>query len=57
MPLQVSTKRIENGIEITVSDNGPGIPDSIKDKIFQPFLRPSLRDKERAWVYRSAMIL
>ncbi len=25
------------GIQITVSDNGPGIPDSIKDKIFQPF--------------------
>ena len=24
-------------IQITVSDNGPGIPDSIKDKIFQPF--------------------
>jgi signal transduction histidine kinase len=26
-----------NQILITVSDNGPGIPDSIKDKIFQPF--------------------
>ncbi len=25
------------GVQITVSDNGPGIPDSIKDKIFQPF--------------------
>jgi len=25
------------GVEISVSDNGPGIPDSIKDKIFQPF--------------------
>ena len=24
-------------VTITVSDNGPGIPDSIKDKIFQPF--------------------
>jgi signal transduction histidine kinase len=23
--------------EISISDNGPGIPDSIKDKIFQPF--------------------
>jgi signal transduction histidine kinase len=23
--------------EIRISDNGPGIPDSIKDKIFQPF--------------------
>ena len=24
-------------VSISVSDNGPGIPDSIKDKIFQPF--------------------
>jgi signal transduction histidine kinase/ligand-binding sensor domain-containing protein len=25
------------GVRISVKDNGPGIPDSIKDKIFQPF--------------------
>lgn len=25
------------GVKITVADNGSGIPDSIKDKIFQPF--------------------
>ncbi|GMQ25462.1 sensor histidine kinase [Algoriphagus sp. oki45] len=33
----VSTKKTNSGIEISVSDNGSGIPDSIKDKIFQPF--------------------
>ncbi len=33
----VDTKYISNKIAITISDNGPGIPDSIKDKIFQPF--------------------
>ena len=25
------------GVEISVQDNGPGIPDHIKEKIFQPF--------------------
>jgi signal transduction histidine kinase len=25
------------GVRVVVQDNGPGIPDSIKDKIFQPF--------------------
>ncbi|MFN2424434.1 MAG: ATP-binding protein [Cryomorphaceae bacterium] len=25
-------------IEISVKDNGPGIPDDTKDKIFQPFV-------------------
>lgn len=33
----VSTKNLGNKIEITIKDNGPGIPDAIKDKIFQPF--------------------
>lgn len=33
----VSTKDLGNKIQITVTDNGPGIPDDIKDKIFQPF--------------------
>ncbi|WP_100629039.1 sensor histidine kinase [Algoriphagus formosus] len=35
--LTLSTVKTKNGIEISVSDNGPGIPESIKDKIFQPF--------------------
>ncbi|EAZ82010.1 tetratricopeptide repeat protein [Algoriphagus machipongonensis] len=33
----VSTKKTEKGIELSVKDNGNGIPDSIKEKIFQPF--------------------
>jgi signal transduction histidine kinase/ligand-binding sensor domain-containing protein len=33
----VATKNLGDKIEISVKDNGPGIPDSIKDKIFQPF--------------------
>jgi signal transduction histidine kinase len=33
----VSTKKINNGVEIKVCDNGSGIPQKILDKIFQPF--------------------
>jgi signal transduction histidine kinase len=33
----VSTIKLDHRIQITVKDNGPGIPPEIKDKIFQPF--------------------
>ncbi|MEP6583150.1 MAG: tetratricopeptide repeat protein [Ginsengibacter sp.] len=35
--VSVSTKRINDNVEIRVKDNGNGIPQSILDKIFQPF--------------------
>ncbi|MGB5698307.1 sensor histidine kinase, partial [Muriicola sp.] len=33
----VSTKRTKDGVKISVKDNGNGIPEGIKEKIFQPF--------------------
>ena len=33
----VQTKKLDKVVEITISDNGSGIPTDIKDKIFQPF--------------------
>lgn len=33
----ISTRRINNKVEIKVIDNGNGIPDQVKEKIFQPF--------------------
>jgi signal transduction histidine kinase len=33
----VRTKRTDKGVELTVQDNGGGIPETIRDKIFQPF--------------------
>jgi len=33
----IVTKKLNDKIEITVSDNGNGIPKNIVDKIFQPF--------------------
>ncbi|HEY5407521.1 MAG TPA: HAMP domain-containing sensor histidine kinase, partial [Ginsengibacter sp.] len=35
--VSVTTKKSENSVLITVSDNGNGIPKNIVDKIFQPF--------------------
>ncbi|MCH6202061.1 ATP-binding protein [Aquiflexum sp. LQ15W] len=35
--VSLSTKKLGDKIEISIKDNGPGIPDSIKSKIFQPF--------------------
>jgi signal transduction histidine kinase len=35
--VSVSTKKLNGIVEISVKDNGNGIPESIKEKIFQPF--------------------
>jgi signal transduction histidine kinase len=33
----VSTEQTDEGIQISIADNGPGIPEDFRDKIFQPF--------------------
>ena len=35
--VRIATRQHNDQILITVSDNGPGIPEDIRDKIFQPF--------------------
>jgi signal transduction histidine kinase len=35
--VKISTKIKAKDLEITVTDNGNGMPDSVKEKIFQPF--------------------
>ena len=35
--ISISTKKNKDSIEIKVTDNGNGMPDSVKEKIFQPF--------------------
>ena len=35
--VSVQTKRLNDKVEIKVTDNGPGISPNIVDKIFQPF--------------------
>ncbi len=33
----VRTTKTEDGIQLTISDNGPGVPEDIREKIFEPF--------------------
>ena len=35
--VRISTRRVADDVEIRVRDNGSGIPESVKQKIFQPF--------------------
>jgi signal transduction histidine kinase len=35
--VSVSTKKINDKVEIRIKDNGNGIPQKVLDKIFQPF--------------------
>ncbi len=36
--VSIRTVRAGDGIEITIADNGPGIPEAIRDTVFQPFV-------------------
>ncbi|HEX8960201.1 MAG TPA: HAMP domain-containing sensor histidine kinase, partial [Geobacteraceae bacterium] len=35
--LTISTRRDSSGIRISFADNGPGIPDGIRNRLFEPF--------------------
>jgi signal transduction histidine kinase len=36
--IEISSRVTDQGMEIRVSDNGPGIPESIRQNLFQPFV-------------------
>lgn len=35
--IRIATRKIENRVELTVSDSGPGISDDVRGRLFQPF--------------------
>ncbi len=36
--LTISSRQLEDHVEFCIRDNGPGIPDEVRDKIFEPFM-------------------
>jgi two-component system sensor histidine kinase CpxA len=50
-PIMIKAKKEEHGVNIEVQESGPGVPDSLIDKIFEPFFRPETsRDRETGGV-------
>ena len=43
--LRIATKRFEGRVEITIRDNGTGIPPDVIDKIFNPFFTTKPTDQ------------
>ena len=35
--IEIQTRQVDNDVEIRISDNGPGIPPEIQDRVFDPF--------------------
>ena len=36
--LSISSRQLEDHVAFSIRDNGPGIPDDVRDKIFEPFV-------------------
>jgi signal transduction histidine kinase len=36
--VDVDMHEVQQGVEILISDNGPGIPENLRDRIFEPFM-------------------
>lgn len=36
--LSISSRQLKDHVEFSIRDNGPGIPDDVRDKIFEPFV-------------------
>ena len=43
--IRISTKKLEDGVEVSIRDNGTGIPDDVIDKIFNPFFTTKPTDQ------------
>jgi len=44
--LEIDGSRLPGAVMIQMSDNGPGIPDELQDRIFEPFVSGAAKDAE-----------
>lgn len=43
--ITITTRQIENRVQVQIDDSGGGIPDHIQDRIFEPFFTTKIRGK------------
>ena len=36
--LRIASRRLKDGVEFAIRDNGPGIPDDLRERMFEPFV-------------------
>ncbi len=45
-PVEVEVRREGGRVELSVRDHGPGVPEAERERVFEPFYRPSGRSEE-----------
>jgi phosphoglycerate-specific signal transduction histidine kinase len=53
----ISSRKVNDKVEIRIKDNGNGVPQSIVDKIFQPFFTTKPTGQGQDWVCHWRMML
>lgn len=43
-PVRLESETVHDGVELRVADRGPGVPDDLKQAIYEPFRQGELRD-------------
>ncbi|RRJ82907.1 nitrogen fixation negative regulator NifL [Aestuariirhabdus litorea] len=46
--LRICSQRLEDAVRVTIADNGPGIDDTLRNKVFQPFFTTYQEDGNRS---------